>query len=85
MLQKGVLQLDLNVASIPASTLFLLLRRESALLLCKRIPLQTVYAWAASVALLQCKGLNLTSASVIGNWTASFADRLLLIYRWNPF
>jgi hypothetical protein len=30
MLQKGVLQLDLNVASIPASTLFLLLRRESA-------------------------------------------------------
>ena len=53
--------------------------------LCKRIPLQIVYAWAASVAQLQCKGLNLTSASVIGNWTASFADRLLLIYRWNPF
>ena len=34
---------------------------------------------------LQCKGLNLTSASVKGNWTASFADRLLLIYRWTPF
>ena len=65
--------------------MLLLLRRESALLLCKRIPLQTVYAWAASVALLQCKGLNLTSASVIGNWTASFADRLLLIYRRAPF
>ena len=47
--------------------------------LCKRIPLQIVYAWAASVAQLQCKGLNLTSASVIGNWTASFAYRLLLI------
>jgi len=59
-----------------------LLRRESALLLCKRIPLQTVYAWATSVALLQCKGLNLTSASEIGNWTVSFADWLLLIYRW---
>ena len=34
---------------------------------------------------LQCKGLNLTSASVMGNWTASFAERLLLIYRWTPF
>ena len=42
-------------------------------------------AWPASVAPLQCKGLNLTSASVMGNWTASFADRLLLIYRWTPF
>ena len=42
-------------------------------------------AWPASIAPLQCKGLNLTSASVMGNWTASFADRLLLIYRWTPF
>ena len=31
------------------------------------------------------QGLNLTSASVMGNWTASFAERLLLIYRWTPF
>ena len=59
--------------------------RESALLLCKRIPLKIVYAWPASIAQLQCKGLNLTSASVIGNWTASIAERLLLIYPWTPF
>ena len=83
-IQKGALQLDINVVSISASAFFLG-RRESALLLCKRIPLQIVYAWAASVALLQCKGLNLTSASVMGIWTASVADRLLLIYRWTPF
>ena len=76
--QKGALQLDLNVASISASCFFLW-RRESALLLCKRIPLKIVYAWPASVAPLQCKGLNLTSASVMGNWTASIAERLLLI------
>ena len=31
------------------------------------------------------QGLNLTSASVMGNWTASFAERLLLILRWTPF
>ena len=85
ILQKGALQLDLNVASILASTCFFLWRRESALLLCKRIPLKIVYAWPASVAPLQCKGLNLTSASVMGNWTASFAERLLLILRWTPF
>ena len=60
-------------------------RRESALLLCKRIPLKSIYAWPASISPLQWKGLNLTSASVMGNWTASFADRLLLIYRWTPF
>ena len=42
-------------------------------------------AWPASIAPLQCKGLNLTSASVMGNWTASIAERLLLIYRWTPF
>ena len=53
--------------------------RESALLLCKRIPLKIVYAWPASIAPLQCKGFNLTSASVMGNWS------LLLIYRWTPF
>ena len=35
--------------------------------------------------LLLRKGLNLTSASVMGNWTASIAERLLLIYRWTPF
>ena len=57
----------------------------AALLLCKRIPLKIVYAWPASIAPLQCKGLNLTSASVMGNWTASIAERLLLIYRWTPF
>ena len=34
---------------------------------------------------LQCKGLNLTSASVKGTWTASFADRFFLTYRWTPF
>ena len=85
ILQKGALQLDLNVASISASTCFFLWRRESALLLCKRIPLKIVYAWPASFAPLQCKGLNLTSASVMGNWTASFAERLLLILRWTPF
>ena len=42
-------------------------RRDSALLLCKRIPLKSLYAWPASDAPLQCKGLNLTSASVMGN------------------
>ena len=67
------------------TSLFFFWRRESALLLCKRIPLKIVYAWPASIAPLQCKGLNLTSASVMGNWTASFAERLLLIYRWTPF
>ena len=85
ILQKGVLQLDLNVASISASTCFFLWRRESALLLCKRIPLKIVYAWPPSIAPLQCKGLNFTSASVMGSWTASSAERLLLIYRWTPF
>ena len=39
----------------------------------------------ASIAPLQCKGLNLTSASVMGNWTASIAERLFHIYRWTPF
>ena len=85
ILQKGTLQLDLNVASISASTCFFLWRRESALLLCKRIPLKIVYAWPPSIAPLQCKGLNFTSASVMGNWTASIAERLLLIYRWTTF
>ena len=86
--KRGALsQLDLNVcrASISASTCFFLWRRESALLLCKRIPLKIVYAWPPSIAPLQCKGLNFTSASVMGNWTTSFAERLLLIYRWTPF
>ena len=55
------------------------------MLLCKRIPLKIVYAWPPSIAPLECKGLNLTSASVMGNWTASIAERLLLIYRWTPF
>ena len=82
---KRVLQLDLNVASISASTCFFLWRRESALLLCKRNPLKIVYAWPPSIAPLQCKGLNFTSASVMGSWTASSAERLLLIYRWTPF
>ena len=35
--------------------MFLFLR-ESALLLCKRIPLKIVYAWPASIAVLQCRG-----------------------------
>ena len=70
---------------LPAQRKVFLLLRESALLLCTRIPLKIVYAWPASIAPLQCKGFNLTSASVMGNWTASFADRLLLIYRWTPF
>ena len=47
ILQKGALQLDLNVASISASTSFFLWRRESALLLCKMIPLKIVYACLA--------------------------------------
>ena len=85
ILQKGALQLDINVASISASTCFFLWHRESALLLCKRIPLKIVYARPPSIAPLECKGLNLTSASVMGNWTASIAERLLLIYRWTPF
>ena len=55
------------------------------MLLCKRIPLKIVYAWPPSIAPLECKGLNLTSASVMGSWTASIAERLLLIYRWTPF
>ena len=85
ILQKGALQLDINVASISASTCFFLWHRESAWLLCKRIPLKIVYAWPPSIAPLQCKGLNLTSASVMGNCTATIAERLLLIYRWTPF
>ena len=85
ILQKGALQLVINVASISASTCFFLWHRESAWLLWKRIPLKIFYAWPASIAPLQCKALNLTSASVMGNWTASIAERLLLIYRWNPF
>ena len=85
ILQKGALQLDVSVASISASTCFFLWHRESALLLCKRIPLKIVYAWPPSIAPLECQGLNLTSASVMGNWTASIAERLLLIYRWTPF
>ena len=44
-----------------------------------------LYAWPASLAPVECKGLNLTSAFVMGNWIASFADLLLLVYRWTPF